>query len=366
MPLPRLTFPALLALGTGLLAGCSMTGPTNLRVHEVSLGGGAQERIVWVYGTLGSAGQGQASASLKLGGEAVTLRAQVAGDLALPGTLSVNGQTTYRTALSPTSQKVSVTRDAAGLFGVTPQNGASLAAVYYTDGTSWLRLSGVAGRVGATPSTGLRGAGQLTDAEADALGRALAGQGALTVAVLNDPQAPLSVEPAATETRRTALYVLPGTPASAPTTGGVPFPGAGQPTTPPPVAGGNVNFTEIASGSNANVGAAGVQAATTAAAARALFGVAYGNQSAAPTVPGIGSAETLVGVFLGQRATGGYGVRVVAASAQGGALTLTVAVQAPGPNSLTTQAITSPWTIVRVPGTFTRISVVDQNGQPLR
>lgn len=372
MPLSRLAFPALLALGTGLLAGCSMTGPGNLRVHEVSLTGGAQERLVWVYGTLGqSGGSGQSSTGLKIGGQAVTLRAQVQDDLSLPGTLSVDGKSTFRQPLPATSQKLSVTRDAAGLFTVAPQNGASLAAVYYTDGTNWFRLSGVNGRVSATPSAGLRGAGQLTDEEGAALGRALAaagqGQGGLAVAVLNDPQAPLSIEPAATETRRTALYVLPGvTTTPAGNTGGVPFPGTGQPTTPPPVAGGNVNFTEVASGSNANIAAAGVQTASTAAAARALYGVAYGNQSAAPTVPAVGSTETLVGVFLGQRATGGYGVRVVAANAQGGALTLTVAVQAPGPGSFTTQAITSPWTIVRVPGTFSRVSVVDQNGQPLR
>ncbi|MFC5847932.1 protease complex subunit PrcB family protein [Deinococcus petrolearius] len=368
MPLPR---SALLALGASLLAGCSMTGPTNLRVHEVSLTGGAQERLVWVYGTLGAAGQ--SGTGLKIGGQAVTLRAQVRDDLALPGTLSVDGKSTFRQPLPATSQKLSVTRDAAGLFTVAPQNGASLAAVYYTDGSGWFRLSGVNGRVGAVPSAGLRGAGQLTDEEGAALGRALAaagrGQGGLAVAVLNDPQPPLDIEPAPAETRRTALYVLPGVTATpAGNTGGVPFPGSGAGTGQPtaPVAGGNVNFTEVASGSNANVSGAAVQTASSAAAARALFGVAYGRQSGAPSVPALGSAETLVGVFLGQRATGGYGVRVVAANAQGGALTLTVAVQAPGPGSITTQALTSPWTIVRVPGTFSQVSVVDQNGQPLR
>ncbi|WP_043801664.1 protease complex subunit PrcB family protein [Deinococcus gobiensis] len=367
MSLPRLAFPALLLLGAGLLAGCSMTGPTNLRVHEVSLTGGAQERLAWVYGTLG---QGQSSAGLKIGGQAVTLRAQVQDDLSLPGTLSVDGKSTYRQPLAATSQKVSVTRDTAGLFTVAPQNGASLAAVYYTDGTNWVRLSGVSGRVSASPSSGLSGAGQLTDEEGAALGRALASagrsQGGLAVAVLNDPQTPLTIEPAATETRRTALYVLPGvvtTPVG--NNGGVPFPSGGQ-TTSPVVSGGNVNFTEVASGSNANVAEAAVQVANTAAAARALLNVAYGNQSGAPTVPALSSGETLVGVFLGQRATGGYGVRVVAANAQSGTLTLTVAVQAPGAGSFTTQAITSPWTLVRVRGSFSQINVVDQNGQPLR
>jgi hypothetical protein len=368
MPFSRLAIPALLLLGAGLLAGCSMTGPTNLRVHEVSLTGGAQERLAWVYGTLG---QGQSSASLKIGGQAVTLRAQVQDDLSLPGTLSVDGKSTYRQPLSTTTQKVSVTRDTAGLFTVAPQNGASLAAVYYTDGTNWVRLSGVQGRVSAAPSAGLSGAGQLTDEEGAALGRALASagraQGGLAVAVLNDPQSPLSIEPAATETRRTALYVLPGvTTVPAGNNGGVTFPGTGQTTTPPVVAGGNVNFTEVASGSNANMAEAGVQVAGTAAAARALLGVAYGNQTGTPTVPALSSTDTLVGVFLGQRSTGGYGVRVVSANAQAGVLTLTVAVQAPGAGSFTTQAITSPWTLVRVSGKFSQINVVDQNGQPLR
>lgn len=349
---------AALLLGAGLLSGCTMTGSGNLRVHEALLYGGSQERIVWVYGQTGSGNQ----SSVKLGGAAVDLRAQGQDPLALPGTLSVGGKATYRLPTTPLPRPLSLTRNTQGLFDVTMNDGAQ--AIYYTDGRTWVRLSGASGRgLRAAAVTGLEGAGNLTNAEAGALGRALLGQGPLAVAVLNEaqvPDRPLTVEPAVTEYRRTALYVLPGVPtvSASPTTPN---------TSPPsPTPGGRVTLTEVASGTNASVTAAAVQVATTPAAAGALLRLAYGQQTGTPSVPTLSGNETLVGVFLGQRPTGGYSVRATGASAQGGVLTLTVSLQAPGSGSITTQALTSPWTVVRVPGTYREVRVVDTQGRSIR
>lgn len=145
-------------------------------------------------------------------------------------------------------------------------------------------------------------------------------------------------------------------------------PGTGTPTTPttPPSAGGRVTVTELASGTNANVATAAVQVATSQAALNALYTLAYGRQTGTPAVPALRSGETVVGVFLGQRPTGGYGIRVTGASVQGDTLTLTVEVRVPGPGAITTQALTSPWTLVRVPGTFRAVQVVDSSGRPLQ
>jgi hypothetical protein len=355
------TLTAALAVSAGLLAGCSMTAPGNLKVHEVLLYGGTQERIVWVYGTLGSGAQ----SSVKLGGNVVELRPQVADPVALPGTLSINGKATYRLPTTALPPRLAVTRDTRGMFDI-PLNEAR-GAVYYTDGRTWTRLNAASGsNVSGIPVNGLRGAGNLTDAEAEVLGRALLNQGALAVTVLDEAAVPdprLTVEPAAPEYRRTALYVLPGVRTVAAT--GTVNPAPVSPT-PTPEAGGRVNFTELASGNNANVAASAVQVATSQAALNALFGLAYARQTGTPSVPNLSAGETVVGVFLGQRATGGYSVRVTGASAQGGVLTLTVNLTAPGSGSITTQALTSPWTLVRVPGTFREVRVVDAQGRPFQ
>ncbi|GAA5512101.1 hypothetical protein Dcar01_00815 [Deinococcus carri] len=355
------TLTAALVVSAGLLAGCTMTGPGNLKVHEALLYGSSQERLVWVYGNLG----GSAQSSVKLGGTAAELRSQVQDPLAVPGTLSVNGKAVYRLGTSTLTPKLSVTRDTRGLFNVAMNEAGG--TVYYTDGRTWTRLNaGTGSGVGGTPVSGLRGAGNLTDAEADALGTVLLNQGALAIAVLDPasvPDAPLSVEPAPGEYRRTALYVQAGVPTVTATTGTVTTT-PGTPTGTAPTPGGRVNLTELASGSNASASTAAVQVATTQSALSALYNIAYGRQTGTPSVPSLPASDTVVGVFLGQRATGGYGVRVTGATAQDDTLTLTVTVTAPGPGSITTQALTSPWTIVRVPGRYRDVRVVDSLGRP--
>ncbi|MBB5233356.1 protease complex subunit PrcB family protein [Deinococcus budaensis] len=154
-----------------------------------------------------------------------------------------------------------------------------------------------------------------------------------------------------------------------------PTPSAPPAATPPvgttdpiitPVSGGRVPVTELASGTNAAQTAPAVQLATTPGALGTLYRVAYGNQTGAPPVPTLRADETVVGVFLGQRPTGGYSVRVTGASGQGETLTLTVEVRAPGAGAITTQALTSPWTLVRVPGSFRDVRLVDAAGRPVQ
>lgn len=352
------------ALSAGLLAGCSMTGAGNVRVHEATLYGGTQERIVWVYGTLGSSTQ----SNLKLGGAAVTLQTQVGQDpLALPGTLSVNGKATYRLPSTSSTVKVNVTRDTAGRFNVQPEGGAALSAVYFTDGTRWQKLSTTSGVATGVSVNGLAGAGALTNEESAALGQALLGQGPLAVAVLNEQSVPdpaLTVEPAPQENLRTALYVLPGvrtvSSIGTGTTGTVTTtPGTGT-------TAGRVGFVEVASGTNSSATSGAIQIATTQAALGSIYATAYGRQTGIPAAPRLNAGETAVGIFIGQRNTGGYSVRVTNASAQNGVLTLTVAVNAPGAGMITTQAITSPWTLVRLSGSYSQVRVVNTNGTPLQ
>lgn len=347
-------------LGAGLLAGCTMNGPSNLRVHQVDLSGSTNETLAWVYGNLGGA-----SSSIKIAGTAADLRPQTSHPLALEGSLSVNGQPFYRAPLATSTPKLSVTRSA-GSLSVQPLNGASLAAIYYTDAGQWYKLSGVNGAVSAVPTTGLRGAGQLTNAEADALSSVLSGQGRLAVAVLNDPAAPLNVEPQPAERLKTSLYVMPVADVTTTVTTSTTTvtPGTTSPSTPS-TPGGTVNFTEVASGTSASANEPAALVASTDAEARSLYAVAYGRQSSRPTPPAVGS-DTLIGVFAGQFNTGGYRVKVDSVQATGSTLTVRTSIVGPGPGMLTTQALTNPWVIVRVAGKFQNVSVLDAKGNTLR
>lgn len=341
---------ALLLVCAGLTA-CRATGPGSLDVHEAVLYGAAQEHVVWIYG-----GSDAARPSITIGGQQVSLGEPPATG-AVRGTLGVDGRATFRVASRPATVAFRAMPAADGGVQVTASD-PSVLAVYATDGAQWSKLSGTGGTVTAAPATTLRGAGNLTDAEADAVGTALLGQGPLYVAVLAEgslPDAPLTVEPAPREYRRTGLYV------TAPSTTAA---GGTIPTAAPSTPGGRVTHTVIGSGTNAAVTAATVQVATTAAQVATLYAQAYGRQTGAPA-PVTAQGTTTVGIFLGQRPTGGYSVRVVGTSVAEGVLTVTVQVRAPGAGTITTQALTSPWTLIQVPGTYSQVRVVNEAGQPL-
>lgn len=353
-----------LALGVLALTACTTT-PQNLRVHEVDIYGAGAQRVVWVYGDLA----GQSSSTLKLGADTVTLRPQVTGGL--PGSLSVNEKATFTAPLRSLVPTVGLTRQG-DRFTVS---GSSVKALYFTDGRGWQQLSSVSGSAVGRSVTGLRGAGNLTDAEADALTTALSGQGTLAVAVLDEsaaPDAPLKVEPQPTEQRRTVLYVLSAaqiTTVTTTTTSTINSTTTSSTvTTSPapvsPVSGGQtVNAAEVASGSNAAAEGASVVVARTPAEVQNLYRLAYGRQTGGPSAPTLTAGEALVGIFIGPRNTGGYGVRLQNAALSGNVLKMQVELTAPRPDAIVTQALTSPWTIVRVKGTFGSVSVTDQTGR---
>ncbi len=341
-----------------------MNGPQNVEVHEALLYGASHERIGWVYASLNGTSQTQ----LKLGGGEVTLRPQVQDPLAVPGSVSVNGAATYRAQTGRVGRQVTVTGSVGG--GFTVQANGNLSAVYYTDGSAWYKLTGAltAGDVvsaRAQPNPNLQGAGQLTAGEANALGQSLEGQGQLAVAVVQDadlPDAKLNVEPAPNSYLRTGLYLQKVAVAAQ----SVPV-GNGAPATSAASSNG-LNARELASGNNAAVDGASpsVSVATSESELRAAWQLAHGRQSSAPALPSVNlSGNTVITFFLGQKPTGGYGVRLVSARAEGDTLTLTLDIRQPGPGSITTQALTSPWIAVSVPGTFARVVVQDGAGKVL-
>ena len=114
-----------------------------------------------------------------------------------------------------------------------------------------------------------------------------------------------------------------------------------------------------AGGSNAAASDFQVIVARDVASLRAVWNTAYGRQSSAPALPTLVAGRSVVGVFLGQRPTGGYSVSLASARIVGGVLELRVNAAAPGPGSITTQSLTSPWFAAEITGAFTSVVVKD-------
>lgn len=347
-------------LGAALLVGCTTQAPSNVSVHEVLLYGSAQDHIAWVYGSLSGA-----KSSLSIGGKTVELRSQIADPLATTGSLSVDGKTIFKSKTGSLLPLASIVQQGNSYTISAVQD---INATYLVSNGAWYKLSGVlaAGskvQAGPQPVNGLQGVGQLTDDEANLLSKALARQGTFSVTVLNPEQAPdaaLSVEPAASETRRTALYLQPLSVVTSVTTTTTSEGTGGTMNTDGPT----VKFREVASGSNAQASSTQISLARTQQALGELWNTAYGRQVPIPTTPII-AGQTAVGIFLGGRATGGYGVTVQSVKANGSVLDITVNLRSPKSGSITTQSLTSPWTIVAVQGQFDSATVRDQNGEVL-
>ncbi len=355
-------------LGAALLSGCTMQGAGNLKVHEVLFYGSSQDRLAWVYGSL-TGGKG----SLSLAGQTLELRPQISDPLATAGSLSVGGRAVYRSKTSSALPRSSVVQQGTTYTVSANQN---IAATYLVTGGAWYQLSGAlaAGsevQATAQPVGGLNGAGQLTPGEARVLSSTLGSQGTLTVTVLPQdelPDAPLTAQPAPDETLRTGLYLQPLSVITSTTTttinAGGSVSGSNVPTSGSSTPASTLKFREVASGSNALVSTPQIKLASSQNDLGVLWNSAYGRQVPVPPIPLI-VGQSAVGIFLGNRPTGGYGVTVQSVSASGSALDIVVNVRAPGPGSINTQSITSPWTIVAVQGQFASVTVRDQNGQLL-
>ncbi|HET8986165.1 MAG TPA: protease complex subunit PrcB family protein, partial [Trueperaceae bacterium] len=213
--------------------------------------------------------------------------------------------------------------------------------VVYFDGTSYLSLtqggeSGVVQRVVPRPRFNrLRGIGMLTNPEADALADFLENGGQFVLTELRTETLPVRSIDGLAEHLNTGVYVQTEI-----TTAQEAFRPAPQ----------QLAWETIASGTQAT----GVQGARYQLISNQdqLIGVwsqVHATQLQQPPLPRVDfQRETLVAIFLGQRNTGGYGVTVRRVSVEGNDLYLDTEFREPAAGAITTQALTSPWTLVRV------------------
>lgn len=121
-----------------------------------------------------------------------------------------------------------------------------------------------------------------------------------------------------------------------------------------------VSFTLLESGSRAQEGPTTRKniAARDAEAFTTLWKMAHGGQEMA--MPEIDfSNEYVIGVFAGEKSSGGHAIAVEKVTDLGDTRTVAVTLGAPGPGCVTTQALTSPYQLIRVPVSTHYLRAVD-------
>ncbi|HEX7004454.1 MAG TPA: protease complex subunit PrcB family protein [Trueperaceae bacterium] len=317
-----------------LLAACVPEGQP--RLHEIVLYGAENARISYLYG---------APTSLMLGEREIALErgsAESADPLALAEALAIDGEPYLREAVAPLgappTQVSPLARSSDLLVRVFEDTGP----IVYYDGRMWFTLlgdgrEGMNTRVVPRPRIGaLRGVGDLTRAEADALSAYLEEKGPVAVTLLDQIPARRRSADGVEEYLRTGLFLQTDFDVST----------ASQPRRQRQ----EVVWEVMAQGNQA----VGFEQQSfflvrDQATLLSLWNRAHGSQLQVPPVPDADfSRETVVALFLGTKPTGGYAIEVERVSLVDGDLFIDVAIREPGAGAITTQAITSPWVMVRI------------------
>jgi len=333
MPRKVVVFAALAAI----LAGCAPEGAPSM--SDVYVYGVLNARLTYFYG---------APAELAYEGKTLTLT-EPTGDerilnapYAVRGAALVDGAAYLRSPIEPlptapvTLSRIPLTTD------VLVAADTLVGEVIYFDGGRYLRIadelaSGVVQRVVPRPRLNrLRGIGLLTNAEADAVADALEASGRpFVVAELPAGRLPTRSVDGLAEHRRTGVYVQTDIPTDE--TAYRPAPE-------------QLTWEVVAQGNQAvGFDAPTYQLVTDRDQLIRLWSQVHGRQLQVPPLPAFDyGRETIVALMAGEKATGGYGVEVRRVREEDGELYLDVVFTEPAAGAITTQALTSPWVLVRV------------------
>lgn len=326
----RFALPALAVLV--LLAGCApQAGP---KLHDVYVYGVLNARLSYLYGS---------PRTFELDGKQVTLtQGSSSAPYAVDSALLVDGQPFVRTSIAPLDPPPVVVSHIPQTTDLEMTVNSDVAQVVYYDGSDYFKLvdsakAGTTQRVVPRPRLNrLRGLGQLSDPEADALANGLEKAGhSYVLAVL--PASTLAKHSVTntSEYLHTGVYVQEGLK----TVAAAPGSSAQQ-----------VPWEVLAQGQNA-IGFDKPQYVLVSNQDQLtnLWYKAYGSQLNVPPVPTIDfSRETVLAVFDGQKPTGGYGLEVRGVTVENGELYVDLVKKQPAKGALTTQAVTSPWVILHV------------------
>ncbi len=329
-----LTLPLLSLL---LLAGClpafQRGAPT---LHDVALYTPAAGTIYgYFYGE---------PAELTVSGEPVKLTRGPSDDpLSVPSALLIDDAPYLEEAVAPLGNAPVVVQRVPYSTDLMVSAEQDVLGILYYDGDAWFTVAdelraGYSSRVVPRQRIeGLYGLGELTRAEAEVFQRNLEARGPVVVTALAQPKDRTRQANGLGAYLSTALVVQKGltTVAVTPT-----------PTNPDT----NPDWEVLARGTQATGGdSPSYELVTSEAGLEMLWGRAHGSMVESPPLPEVDFGRSSVAaVFLGTRSTGGYSVEVQNVALQDGELYLDVAITEPAPGSITTQALTNPWVMVKI------------------
>jgi len=303
-------------------------------LHEVSLYGlGHDFRYSYFFGAPGL---------VTVGGRQYELRqGRTAGPLAVPEALAVGGAPYFREPLPPLPRNLFSVQRIPLSTDLMVRSRTETQEVIYTDGRLWFTLAPATGPgfntrvVPRERVEGLRGVGNLNSALADMLSAELKARGPLAVAVLPRPVTPAQQVEGIGDYLRTALVVQLGLPTDL------------AAFEPPP----RELVWEVLAQGNQAVVAEGPLYRIVADQSQliGLWKQAHGAQLTLPPLPEVDfRRESVVAIFIGQRPTGGYGVSVTDLLLENNEVYLEVRLTQPSPGAMVTQALTSPWLMLRI------------------
>lgn len=307
-------------------------------IHDVYVYGAQNERLSYFYGGAGTLAYGDGSVELvdaPAGDERRDAPYAVASSLLVDGKPFLAAPVEPPEAVPVTVSRIPQTTD------LQLAVNAGIGEVVYYDGNSYLRLvtdaaAGVQRRVVPKPRFNrLRGIGQLTNAEADSLADALEQTGPFVIAELAEEDLPAHAVDGLSEHLRTGVYVQ----TEVPTDQSAFRPAPSQ-----------LTWEVLARGNQATgVSERRYELITDQRKLTSIWTRAHATQLQPPPSPRADfQRETLVAIFLGQQPTGGYGVEVERVTEERGELYLDVRFTEPAAGAITSQALTSPWVIVRI------------------
>lgn len=324
----------ILGLLTLLLAACMPEEDNPLSLHDIALYEGTDNILYgYFYGD---------PASVTVGGQERRLEAGSSDDpLAVPGALLVDGEPYLQKALPHLGGRAFEVARAPLSSDLVVRTHQAVDAILYYDGSLWFTLiEDAAAGIDTTVVPrqrvdGLRGLGQLTSDEARVIQSELERQGPLVVAVLETPveaRRPVS----RLDNYRNTTLVMQTDIATDPT--------ATRPTV------WEIGWRELASGTQA-AGDEGHRyaLATGQSQLTSLWNKSQGTRLSPAPVPDVDfRRDTVLGIFLGTKPTGGYGVEVRDITVEGDAIYASIEITEPAPDAITTQALTHPWTMVSI------------------
>lgn len=326
----------LLTLITLVLTACMPEEDITPKLHDIALYGTnpATDNILYGYFYGGPI-------TLTIGDQDYELTNGMSDDALAVGSASlVNDQPYIKQALAPIEPPTIVERIPLTTTLKLTVNRPIQELLYY-DGQRWLTLSGPQEKsftgtvIPRERIGGLRGFGELSREEADMLSEQLESRGPLTVALLASDVAPRRRVEGLAEYLRTVLYVQQGLATDT------------SLYTPPAQ---TLNWEMFAQGDQAIAEQAPeFYLVKSQEQLVSLWNKAYGSRLTVPSLPDVDfRRETILVAFMGQQSSGGYGLDVLDVSVDGRDVYVDLEQITPAAGTLTTQALTSPWLMLRV------------------